>query len=93
MTISRARHIRDRIIGEFFADDNDSNSPQYHSLTDPFPDARVVLCPTCGRDIIPGFVNPGLVQCPGCQTDIDLAKGKYQYRTRVPNRTRGNYGS
>ena len=95
--ITRAQRIRQQ-IGEFFADDEapDSIAPEdtiLHNLGKPFPDGRIPLCPTCGRDVIPGFMTPQMVQCPGCFTDIDLANGKYAYRTKSGNMSRGQYGS
>lgn len=49
------------------------------------PDGRVPLCPTCGRDVIPGHLTPAQVQCPKCMTDINLADGMYKYRTLSGN--------
>ena len=63
-----------------------------NTVSKPFPDGIIPLCPTCGKDLIPGFPNPHMIQCPQCMTDVDLAYGKYPYRAHVPNRTRGQYG-
>ena len=62
-------------------------------------DGVVPQCPTCGRDLIPGFVYPSQIQCPKCQTDVSLAKGEFPYRTLSGNRvaadgvvSKGTYG-
>ena len=101
--LNRSQYIK-AMIGEFFADDEGPSTitkddtiiqrqQQYHSLSDPFPDNRIIMCPTCGKDLIPGFSNPHMLQCSKCFTDVDLAYGKYPYRTHAPSMSRGQYGS
>lgn len=83
-------------IAEFFADDDNDDpnaiTPEDTIIHNQTMDGIVPQCPTCGRDVIPGVMSPSLVQCPGCMTDIDLANGKYPYRTHAPNMSRGRYG-
>ncbi len=95
--MTRAQRIKG-LMDEFFADDEapDAIAPEdtiIHNVSKPFPNGIVPQCPTCGIDVIPGFLSPSQVQCPGCMTDINLAKGNYPYRTHAPNMSRGKYGN
>ena len=92
--ITRAQRIQQR-IGEFFADDEapDSIAPEDTIIKNQTKGGIVPQCPTCGIDLIPGFMTPAMIQCPACMIDVDLAKGNYPYRTKSGNATRGVYGS
>lgn len=92
--MNRAQRIQ-YIMQEFFADDEAPStiSREDTIIKNQMPGGIVPLCPTCGRDLIPGFMSPSMIQCPKCMTDVDLAYGKYPYRTHAPNMSRGSYGS
>lgn len=98
--MNRAQRLQ-QYIQEFFADDMDDMrsssscsaiTPDDTIIKNTTPGGIVPLCPTCGKDLIPGFQNAHMIQCPQCMTDVDLASGKYPYRAHVPNRSRGQYG-
>jgi len=88
--MNRAQRITQQ-LGEFFADDE-----QPSTIT---PDDTVITtvtskgwtCPTCGRSLNTGVMNPSFIMCPGCNHEVDTATGRVTYRTRTPNRTRGFY--
>ena len=92
--MNRAQRIR-AMLGEFFADDEnpDSIAPEDTIIHNQTTGGIVPQCPTCGMDLIPGFMSPAMVQCPNCMNTIDLAKGNFPYRTKAPNMSRGQYGS
>lgn len=91
--MNRAQHIT-QTLREFFSDDEAPSTiaPEDTILHNQTAGGIVPLCPTCGIDLIPGVSNPSMIQCPCCMTDVNLAAGKYPYRTKTPNRTRGAYG-
>lgn len=88
--MSRAGQILERL--ERIAEDDDCNAEVYVKPEDTIirnqslPDGIVPQCSTCGRDVVPGFLTPSLVQCPKCMDNIDLARGNYKYRTLSGNR-------
>lgn len=92
--MNRAFRIQ-KYIQEFFADDDapSSISPEDTIIKNQTAGGIVPLCPTCGRDLIPGLDSPHMIQCPLCMTDVNLANGNYPYRTKTPNATRGHYGN
>lgn len=90
--MTRAQRIK-QAMQEFFADDEAPStiSREDTILKNVGTGGLFPTCPTCSRVLIPGFMNPSMVQCPACQTDVYLAKGEYNYTTKAPNMSRGSY--
>jgi hypothetical protein len=92
--MNRAQRIQSA-MREFFADEEAPStiSPEDTIIKNQTPGGIVPLCPTCGRDLLPGLSGAALVQCPLCMTDVNIANGNFPYRTKAPNMSRGAYGS
>ncbi len=90
--ITRSQRIKG-LIDEFFADDEapDTITPDDTIIQNQKRGGMFPVCPTCSKVLIPGFTNPSLIQCPHCQTDINLATGNVQYTSQPSQRTRGHY--
>ncbi len=92
--ITRSQRIK-HLIDEFFADDEspDTLTPDDTIIHNQRQGGIIPQCPTCGMRLIPGFKDASLIQCPGCMTSVDLAKGAFPYTSQVSQRSRGRYGS
>ena len=70
--MTRAKHICEKM--DRMLEDHDAMSPEDTIIQNQkYPDGGWPKpCPTCSKEITPGFMSPSLMQCPSCMTNIDI---------------------